>query len=247
MRIGWARRSRKQLPSGKLFAAILLLACCFQGCQLPSRIQLGKSGSPQFERANIVYKLDGGLRPLPLTDVEIKPVSFDDAIAAKPSETAMSSEWSTATLSVQYPHPDGTPDSARATLRLSAVPAGESGFSISQTSRWLGRNASSELSPHANSGKPALPDDEIWVLDLPRQELDLLVSDLQKSGFFQAQTRAESGTNLDVQLDFGRVNKQWTAEPRLDQFISRVYLEGQLGGLVACDSPEFQAGALAGR
>lgn len=246
-RTQWQKRSR----SAGLFAAVVFLALTASGCQLPSRIKLTKTGSPQYDRANIVYRLDGGLRPLPLTDAEIKAVSFEDAVSAKPSVTAVNSEWSTATLSVQYPHPDGTPDLARATLRLSAVPAGESGYSISHASRWLGRAQATEPSLNGDPAKPPLRDDEIWVLDLPRQELDLLVTDLQKNGFFQAQTRAETGTNLDVRLDYGRVNKQWSAEPRLDQFISRVYQEGQLGGLVACNTPDFQSeyhsGALAGR
>ena len=233
--------------SSRFLTACFLLAVTTVGCQLPNRIKLSKSGSPQYERANIVYRLDGGLRPLPLSDADIQPVSFEDAVAARPHETPVASEWSTATLSVQFPHPDGIQDAARATLRLSAVPAGESGFAISQASRWLGRAQSSLPSLHGDPEKQPQRDDEIWVLDLPKQELDLLVADLQKSGYFQAQTRAESGTKLDVQLDYGRVTKEWSAEPRLDQFISRVYTEGQLGGLVACDEPDVHAGALAGR
>lgn len=228
----------------RLIAAVVLLCIASAGCQLPGQIKLTKSGAPRYERANIVYKLDGGLRPLPLTDSEIKPISFDDAVSAAPLASNPSSEWATAILSVQYPHPDGTPELARASLRLSASPPG---LGISQASRWLGKGRGIEPPMLSEFPRPALRDDEIWVLDLPKQELDLLIADLQKSGYFQAQTRADSGTNLEVQLDSGRVNKEWTAEPRLDQFISRVYVEGRLGGLVACDTPEPHAGAIAGR
>lgn len=230
----------------RFFAAVVFLSFMATGCQMPSRIKLSKSGEPQYERANIVYRLDGELRPLPLTDAEIKPISFDDAVLGPSVASSGNSEWTTATLSVQYPHPDGTPELARATLRLSVMPSGGSGFAISQASRWLGKGRS-EPPVLEEFHKPIQRDDEIWVLDLPKQELDLLVADLQKSGFFQAQTRTESGTNLDVQLDSGRINKEWSAEPRLDQFISRVYIEGRLGGLVACEEPDYHAGALAGR
>ncbi|MDB5390016.1 MAG: hypothetical protein JWM11_5662 [Planctomycetaceae bacterium] len=239
------RLSRPQIL--RFLAAVVFLSAITTGCQLPNRMKLSKSGSPQYEKANIVYRLDGELRPLPLSDTEIKPLSFDDAVSAAPLASNPGSDWSTATLSVQYPHPDGTPELARATLRLSASPLGGTGLGISQASRWLGKGRSIEPSILGEAAKPPQRDDEIWILDLPKQELDLLVADLRKSGFFQAQTRTESGTKLDVQLDSARVNKEWSPEPRLDQFISRVYVEGRLGGLVACETPDEHNGVIAGR
>jgi hypothetical protein len=231
----------------RFFAAVVFLCAMSVGCQMPNRLKLTKSGAPQYQRASIVYRLDGELRPLPLADSEIKPISFDDAVSAPPLTSKPTSDWSAATLSVQFPHPDGTPELARATLRLSAAPLATSGLAISQASRWLGKGRAIEPSVLGDLHKSPQRDDEIWILDLPKQELDLLVADLKKSGFFQAQTRNETGTNLDVQLDSSRMNKEWSAEPRLDQFISRVYVEGRLGGLVACDTPDGHTGALAGR
>lgn len=226
------KQPRTGLPQSMRWCAVVLsLACVLSGCRIPSAVTAGKSATPQYERANIVYDLDGAQRPLPLTDSEIKPVAF----AGTPETLTPAPEWAGATLSLQYPHPEGLADTARATLRLSAEPHRDSLSTLAQASRWLGWNKSPEESAASGdtTAKPPLRDDEIWVLDIPKQQLDLLLTDLQQNGFFQAQTRSQSGTKLDVQLNWGRVQKEWSSEPRLDHFMSRVYREGRLEGLVA--------------
>ncbi len=222
-----------------------MLASLVVGCRVPSSMSASKSGTPQYERANIVYELDGAQRPLPLTSTEIKPVAFD----ADPETPPPAPEWAEATLSIQYPHPDGTADTARATLRLSAEHRHDSPSAVAQARRWLGWNPQSEPVDGSTSTAAKAPrrDDEIWVLDIPKQQLDLLLTELQGNGFFQAQTRAESGTKLDVQLNWGRVQKEWSAEPRLDHFMTRVYREGRLGGLVAKDSDTEHSNIFVGR
>lgn len=229
------RQPRADLPRSARWCAVVLgLTCVLAGCRIPSQLTAGSSSTPQYERANIVYDLDGAQRPLPLTDSEIKPVSF----TGTPDTLTPGPQWAGATLSLQYPHPEGLTDTARATLRLSSEPRRDSLSTLAQASRWLGWSRSDEQ-PAATEGsasKPTLRDDEIWVLDIPRQQLDLLLTDLQQNGFFQAQTRSQSGTRLDVQLNWGRVQKEWSSEPRLDHFVSRVYREGRLEGLVARNS-----------
>lgn len=233
------KQPRTALPRSPRWCAVVLgLTCLLAGCRIPSQLTAANSSSPQYDRANIVYELDGAQRPLPLTDSEIKPVSF-----AGPSEMLTPApEWAGATLSLQYPHPEGLTDTARATLRLSAEPRRDSLSTFAQASRWLGWSRGNEPSSASEPSATTQPlrDDEIWVLDIPRQQLDLLLTDLQQNGFFQAQTRAQSGTKLDVQLNWGRVQKEWSSEPRLDHFMSRVYREGRLEGLVARNSDAQQ-------
>ena len=237
------RRSRWTRCGGLVLCLVGVIA----GCRLPSSLSASKSGTPQYERANIVYALDGAQRPLPLTSSEIKPVAFD----ADPETPAPvpAPEWAEATLSIQYPHPEGTVDTARATLRLSAESRHDSPSAVAQARRWLGWNSSTETLEGTGTPDAKKPgrDDEIWVLDIPKQQLDLLLTELQGNGFFQAQTRAESGTKLDVQLNWGRVQKEWSAEPRLDHFMTRVYREGRLGGLVAKDTDTEHSNIFVGR
>ena len=197
-----------------LWSLALLVLGTSIGCKLPARFARTDSGALKYERANIVYEVNGKQRPLPLGSASIKPVGYDHP---EPASQNGEINWAAAKLSIQYPHPDGNRDLARAILRLSGKPAS------------------------ATDAKPAkseaVADDEIWVLDFPRQQLDLLLSDLAGSGFFEEQQRQEPGTHLDVQVDWGRTRKTWTAEPRLDHFVSRVYNEGRLGGFVAAQSP----------
>lgn len=232
------------LPSRKGCAAIFWLGLVSVGCQLPNQLTTKVTGT-QYERANIVYELDGAQRPLPLTDGEIKPASFSDAEAAAP----IAPEWAAATLTLQYPHPEGDADTARATLRLSAEPPRNSPSALAKATRWLGLSKAGESAEGHEDAAPVQPtrDDEIWVLDIPKQQLDLLVTDLQQNGFFQAQTRSQSGTKLDVQINWGRVQKEWSSEPRLDHFMSRVYREGRLEGLVARETQAGHPHVLAGR
>ncbi len=225
--------------------AILWLVCVLAGCRIPNQLTAGNSATPQYEKANIVYELDGAQRPLPLTDAEIKPAAFTET----PDVAAVAPEWAGATLTLQYPHPDGQEDTARATLRLSAEPLRNSPTALAAATRWLGWNRTAEQPAATGDAAPRQPlrDDEIWVLDVPKQQLDLLLTDLQQSGFFQAQTRSQTGTKLDVQLNWGRVQKEWSSEPRLDHFMSRVYREGHLKGLVARESGVGHPNIYAGR
>ena len=229
---------------------VLCLTIWLAGCRLPNQLSASKTGTPQYERANIVYELDGTQRALPLSHSEIKPVTFDGDSEVAPVAPP---EWAGASLSIQYPHPDGTADTARATLRLTAEPPHDSPSAVAQARRWLGwgQVAESTGTTDGATGKLAkqapIRDDEIWVLDIPKQQLDLLLAELQGNGFFQAQTRAEAGTRLDVQLNAGRLHKEWSAEPRLDHFMARVYREGRLGGLVAKQSEIDHPNVFAGR
>lgn len=224
---------------------MLWLGCFITGCRIPSQFTAGKDPSPQYERANIVYELDGAQRALPLTDSEIKTASFTGA----PEAPAAFPEWGGATLTLQYPHPDGIADTARASLRLSAEPPKNSRSALAQATRWLGWNRSTGQPAQDGEPAPQQPsrDDEIWVLDIPKQQLDLLLSDLQQNGFFQPQTRSQTGTKLDVQLNYGRVQKEWSSEPRLDHFMSRVYREGRLDGLMAREALPEHPDVYAGR
>ena len=237
----------RQSRWARLSGLVLCLVSVLAGCRLPTPLSASKSGTPQYERANIVYALDGAQRSLPLTGSEIKPIVFDGDSQAPGAVPAP--EWGEATLSIQYPHPDGTADTARATLRLSAESRLDSPSAVAQARRWLGWNSATETAEGVGTPDAKKPgrDDEIWVLDLPKQQLDLLLTELQGNGFFQAQTRAESGTKLDVQLNWGRVQKEWSAEPRLDHFMARVYREGRLGGLVAKETDTEHSNIFVGR
>lgn len=79
-------------------------------------------------------------------------------------------------------------------------------------------------------------DDEIWYYDFPKAQLDLMLTDLAGSGFFENQQRPGGTANLAIVMDRGRTAKNWTPEPRLDDVILMVYREGWLHGFARNES-----------
>jgi len=185
----------------------------------------------------VVYELDGLQRPLPLSEV-VPVTATQDGFPQMLSESAA---WARATLTIQYPHPTGQADFARATLRLSSLRDSEF-QALDRAGEKMGVDllATKAFQASVLSTQPTR-DDELWILDLPRQQLDLLLTDLQQQGFFQSQSRNQLGTRLSVELDQHKLKKDWSPEPRLDQFMMRVYREGQLSGLLSHSTPEYHS------
>lgn len=220
----------------------LLLGCCLlAGCRIPPRLGVTDTGSPRYDRAMVVYELNGTQRPLPLSADEISPAGFE---GRSPFEEPVPSAWASARLAIQYPHPDGDTEMARATLRLSSRPFEPADPMAEAQGKVFGLDLLSTRSfgtPENDTtiadASGTYPDDEIWVLDFPKQQLDLLLVDLAHGGFFEDQLRSASDARIDVQIDRGRTRKSWTSEPRLDHFVARVYREGRLGGFVSSSRP----------
>lgn len=216
------------------FALACLLAA---GCQLSHRVRQTDTGAADYRRCNIAYDLNARYRDLPLVDDTVQPASIGDAAPA-------TMRWKGARLTITYPHPDGTPSMARATLRLSGgdepVLRPVSGTADAAPT-WMQRlHDPVELFADRPEPPPAtltaLHTDEIWILDIPRSEVDLLLADLSQSGFFSSQARPDRGTYVDVQVDAGRTQKTWTPDSRLDEFVHRVYGQGRLSGFVAANA-----------
>lgn len=192
-------------------ALILLLACGLGiGCRGSANRSFTDTGAPHYRRAKLVYEIDSYLRPLPLsTDIVDAGSAQVDLAGDEPADEPAAAPWTVAQLSIDYPHPDGDTGRARAILRLTHDDPKGDGVSL----------ASADTSSADHS-------EEVRILDFPKQQLDLLLTDLNGSGFFERQLRRGAGTFLDVRLDWGRTQKAWTPEPRLDHFVARVYEEG---------------------
>lgn len=66
----------------------------------------------------------------------------------------------------------------------------------------------------------------VIVMDVPRSRVDFLIVDLANSGFLDDQTRPMSNVHMDVRIDHGRVHKQWSRLPRLDDIIHGTFERG---------------------
>lgn len=243
---------RDTLRAAKIAAVLILL--CSGGCRLPSRVSLDDGGHTNYDRASIAYQIDGAKRRIPLRASSVNTVAFNEYDTATTSAKVDSgtdesnSIWKSAQLSIEYPHPEELPGMARASLRLSArsslsennVATGAERSLASQLLRKVGLDADT------SSANQKMCDDELWVLDLPKAQLDLLLGDLSAGGFFEPQTRPNAGTHLDIRVNHGRTEKAWSPEPRLDDFVMRVYREGRLRGFVPCNQDSAYCPATSG-
>lgn len=183
------------------------------GCGLmPHQVAVSKTGAPQYDHVDIGYRIPGSHRALVREQSDILKVSSSDE-----------AEPSVAELTVEYPHPDNKPEFARATLRISSKSSATDAPSFVARMRssisWL---PGSEPPPKVRTA-----DDEVWVLDFPRQQLDLMLFDLAQTGFFEDQTRHEGLAWLSIAIDRGRMAKTWTTSARLDDIVHRVQREGR--------------------
>lgn len=227
---------RTHVASGCILR-LLVAAIILSGCALPNRLKRAESNACPDERVQIVYSVrnDRGnvlQRPIEQTGLE-------DSLAGPSADSA--GRWKTARLKLEYPHPEAGANMARATLVLSQVelpsPA-QNTFGKRIADRF---NRLTSHCPEPDSCPTRIcatcsgPDDEIWVLDFPKQQLDLLLTELENTGYFQNQTRPAGGAQLDVAVGANRTQKPWSAEPRLDEFVTRVFHEGMLEGFVTAD------------
>jgi hypothetical protein len=184
--------------SNVIACLILLSAVVPGGCRTAHRLEVTETGAPRYGRVEIDYEL----QDLPdRNDRSFLQTIRPVSAASYGGAVAGAAEWSTARLSIQYPIPDGHPDFAR--LRL-------------------------ELKPASAVRATSEPAAEVRTLDVPKQELDLLIADLAHQGYFGAAARSEGGARLNVSIDQGRAQKTWSSEPRLDDLAERVYREGRL-------------------
>lgn len=206
-------------------AAILALFAVV-GCSRHHTVERTATGAPKYDRLAIVYDLRDGHGAL--ASSTIQPVQFVSA-GDRDDELAPAPIWSEARLEIESPHAEARAGHARVTLRLKRRHTNDSATapgSTSMTDRVRALVPWEAPAPGDASDAPSEPAEAVWVLDVPREQLDLLVVDLARSGFFETQTRQQGSANLDVTIDGGREAKAWDSDPRLDELAERVYTEG---------------------
>lgn len=147
--------------------------------------------------------------------------------------------WTTAQLSIQYPHPNGSDDQGQVKLRISRH-APDTKF-VSPAMRTMGlakfcrENQENVLAASSTkSNAPTSGLDEVWLLDVSKKELDRIVADLHSGGFFDRQKRPMGDTLLTVKRGLVKTSKRWTSEPVLENLIGLVYQKGELAHFITC-------------
>ena len=218
-------------------ALSLMMTTLLCGCHLAHTVGVTKTGAPKYKTVDIVYSLKeatGALAANDFSPAEVITASAEEGASTIPPFE--NQNWSNALLHVQYPHPEGKTGYVRATLRLSQ---GEP-FRATPKTSWQSKinNQFDKITKRFRYvddttiplEKKQVADDEIWYYDFPKAQLDLMLTDLAGSGFFENQQRPTGSANLSIAMDYGKTAKNWTPEPRLDEVILLVYREGWLHG-----------------
>ena len=186
-------------------ATLLLGVSLLSGCRATQKLALTPSGAPAFERFVAEYEI-------PAADVHLgREFAADEHAAAGAADEAgiqrVSAAQSSppvaiqsATLQVECPAPSGADDEALLTVRIQAGAAASSRRSVTR----------------------------VGHLIVPRQQVELLILDLARAGFFEDTVPPGDATQLSVSIDGARVAHAWPTDDRLLDFAHRVLHRGQL-------------------
>ncbi len=213
------------------------------GCAIPYQVKITQNGSPKYDKVDIQYQTHSSrdaFKPPEADQVELVDYKTDGKNEKDPTQ------WTKSNLLIQYPHPEGKKGIALATLSMTQASFNSLHEELNEEfQQGLKRSKDNDSSKtkshnsHSSKGNSSTSiKEEIWKWELPKEQLDLLILELSKSGFFDNQSRPIGETYLSIQIDKGNLAKKWTQEPRLEDFIKRIYENGSLDSFNTEASPK---------
>ncbi len=190
-----------------------------------------------YQSASLSYRLDAGRlqQPLDVARVEGLRVSYDQ-VASSPL-----ADESIGTLALAYPHPAGHDGMAQAKFTLDSA-APRTAASKASRASWNPFKSKETPAPSAptkvTGHQPEIH--EIWLLDIPRAEADEYFKLLSSLGFYNTERPGAVGTQMNVEINGKKLQKNWEQIPQLNALAQRVRREGQL---VAYHRPDLLAGS----
>jgi hypothetical protein len=197
-----ARSTRRQLLVKLSWTVVAMLS----GCQTPQKLQVTQSGVPKFDRFRAEYRFEQADQLLVRNfDASSETVAAFKARQREADKSrivtvATGSSWSIARLELECPHPNGDEDLALLTLTLSD-----------------------------RHGPNAVMHQDIRQLTTTRSKIELLIGDLARQGYFDQQPGNSGQTQLAVQIDRGRTDRNWVSDARLLDLAHQTLSEGTAG------------------
>jgi hypothetical protein len=232
-------------PSKRIRFAVLLsvlpLICI--SCRGTSQSFARSQEARDDDRLDIIYQAHSAagpiFSPVPTAPSKVSPFGITQVSAEFSAEPAPFPDlsWSKPELRIEYPPPDGGTDHARVTLYFLPVDCGRQCDRLSWSEQiqervGLRRSRVETFRERwsCDRCRSAAAGSTIVEMDLPRSELDGLLSELRSHGYFEGPGRmasADSAAHLEVRLNRHRTSKAWKHEPALDELTARVYREGR--------------------
>ncbi|MBI1310448.1 hypothetical protein GC176_04005 [bacterium] len=197
--------------------AVMLLLCAslLNGCQTPKKLELTQTGTPAFERFSAVYEIPSAseaLRRQFASDSSVPAINAGSTTdGSAPTESASVRQISalqyspltgvqSARLTIECPSSTGDASEARLTLELQ--------------------------SDNAATGQRRT--EATQSLIIPRQQIELLIFDLARAGFFDEPEPPGARSPLSVTIDGVRVTRNWRLDDRLLDLAHRTLERGNV-------------------
>jgi hypothetical protein len=144
-------------------------------------------------------------------------------------------QWAMAELRIDLPHPDGRTDVGRATVELKPLSCGErcDSKSLSEVRSDRQSERQSRYSMWVNRwlwrAKPQgveLPPNAVATLDLPRSEIEQILTHLEKQGHFRRNAENQGPARLDVLCNQRKITHACGYDEVLDKLVCEVWARG---------------------
>lgn len=213
-------------------AVLLLCALALTGCQWKGGVPV-VSKLPDIEPIEVSYRLENLARDLgQISEWSDFGVQASYSPADTPAELPADRPHA-ATLQIEYPHPERGADAALATMVVydgevdfDSVPTEDGGSKGSR--RWWSRlwPGRSKEDTAAVAGAP-MPT-EILTLEIPRSQFELLISDLNRDQYSSDAGGTDKHASLEIRRNHKHVLQSSLSEPRLNEFMRRIYRDGDV-------------------
>jgi hypothetical protein len=240
-------KRRMRFARRKQFAQSVALVATFvalwlPGCTVNEKVKLAANGAPEYRNLQIGYDLASTPELQRLDQpsaveqtANVEPASNDQSAPQK------SRPWTRRRvhLELQYPYPGVHPAFARATLRIVTDGAKKAKPEAKpHSSEWQDAFSFSAPVPAKKTESPEPsklpPEDqedlaateEVLYIDIPKTELDEVLTELAKTDFFKLPSNPDGASHLVVVFNKGRCEKGWAREEHLDRLVDLLRRHG---------------------
>lgn len=208
---------------------ILILAVSILGCQWASRNHGVRHDSEMFEELHVQYRIRSSTQQaVAQSSHRVHTVANHEVVHSPKVRTE--SDDCELLLRVDFPHPDCAAGHARASVRLSHRPqtVTVTGWSDRIADQWRSLTGAGSLDRDGMIQR----NDEVWVLDIPRGEIDDLIARLGQEGLFETAYDSCGEAEIELELDRSYLSRHCPPSRGLDSLIHRVRSEGWINGFI---------------
>jgi len=234
------RRRKRFAHSVALLATFVAL--WLPGCAVNEKVKLAANGAPEYQHLQISYDLASTPELQRLDQPSAVEQTANVELASNNQSAAPASRpWTRRRvhLELQYPCPGVHPAFARATLRIVTDSAKNAKPEPKpRSSEWRDVFSFSATTPVTKTESPEPsklpPEDqedlaateEVLYIDIPKTELDEVLTELAKTDFFKVPSNPDGASHLVVAFNKGRCEKGWAREEHLDRLVDLLRRHG---------------------